>query len=221
MQYCGNCKMNIAGKKQFCPLCQGPLEGEGDPTAEIYPKTEAKTPPDYLFLRIMTFGAIVLAVLAVAVNVLLPIDVNFWLPTVGGIGCAWIALAIAVTKKYNILKNIIWQLFILTALSVVWDVFTGWNGWSLDYVIPCACMSAMVAMAVLARVKKMPAREFIIYLIMDGIYGIVPLVFLFTGIINVKLPSVICVAGSLISISALLLFKGRVIKTEVQKKLHL
>ena len=221
MQHCGKCKMNINGDKQYCPLCQGMLEGEGDHKAEIFPKARPKLPPDFLFLRIMTFGAIVLAVFSVALNAMLPIEVNFWLPAVGGIVCAWISLAIAVTKKYNIIKNIIWQLFILTLLSVIWDLFTGWNGWSLDYVIPCACMVAMLSMAILARVKKMPAHEFIIYLVVDGIYGIVPLIFLLTGILNVRIPSVICVACSLISISALLLFKGRTIKSEVEKKLHL
>lgn len=221
MQFCNRCKVKITGNKHFCPLCQGELEGEGEVQSEIFPKTKPKVAPDFLFLRLITFGAIALAVVSAALDVMIPTSVHWSLPVIGGVACAWVALAIAVTKKHNILKNIVWQLFIGTPIAVLWDVFTGMNGWSLDYVIPCACVAAMLTMGILARIMKIPSKEFIIYLVMDAVYGIVPLIFLLTGIINVTFPSVICVACSIISMAALLLFKGRVIKSEITKKLHL
>ena len=39
-------------------------------------------------------------------------------------------------KRRNILKNETWQLLIITVLCILWDHFTGWRGWSLDFVFP-------------------------------------------------------------------------------------
>ncbi len=221
MLYCSKCDVNIDGIKKHCPLCQGTLDGIGSIDGEIFPLTQPSLPPSFFFLRLMSLGAIALAVVCVAVDIMIPTGTYWSLYAVGGIACAWIALAITVTKKNNILKNIIWQLSLGIPIVIAWDFFTGMRGWSLDYVFPCACVAAMLTMGILARVMKIPAKEFIIYFVMDAIYGILPLIFLLSGILNITIPSVICVACSLISISALLLFKGRDIKAEITKKLHL
>ena len=62
------------------------------------------------------------------------------------------SLAFALHKWRNIPKNMIYQVVILSLLAVVWDRFTGWHGWSLDYVIPILCVTAMVSMSAIAKV---------------------------------------------------------------------
>ena len=55
----------------------------------------------------------------------------------------------------------------------------------------------------------------------DALFGIVPLLFLLLGWLRVFYPSVICVAVSLLSLCALLLFEGERMRMEVKKRLHL
>ena len=52
-------------------------------------------------------------------------------------------------------------------------------------------------------------------------FGIVPVIFYLTGILNVRIPSVICIAVSLISFFAILIYEGRNMLKEIEKRLHL
>lgn len=39
-------------------------------------------------------------------------------------------------KRYNLLKNAMWQLIIVTVGCIIWDWLTRWHGWSIDFVLP-------------------------------------------------------------------------------------
>lgn len=53
----------------------------------------------------------------------------FWFAAAGSF-CAWLVVMVAYTKRRNILKNEMWQLLLITVIAVLWDIFTGWRGWS-------------------------------------------------------------------------------------------
>ena len=55
----------------------------------------------------------------------------------------------------------------------------------------------------------------------DAVFGIVPLVFLLTGMLAVILPSLLCVGISVISMAALFLFEGERMMTELRRRLHI
>ena len=79
----------------------------------------------------------------------------------------------------------------------------------------------MLAVLILSRVLRLPDKEYLINLIVCAVMGIIPLVFLFTGLLEVIIPSVICVAVSLILISVQLIFNWKAMYREITKKLHL
>lgn len=97
----------------------------------------------------------------------------------------------------------------------------GWIGWSIDYVIPTVCVLAMIVMAVGAKILKIGVGDLIIYLLIDAIFGFVPAIFIIFKWVNVQFPSVICVAVSIISLSAMILFEGDNMKTELKKRMHI
>ena len=138
-----------------------------------------------------------------------------------GIFSMWAALSMGYVKRHNLLKNGMWQLLGVTIGCVLWDVCTGWRGWSVDYVFPSVCIGAMLAVIILSRVLRMPDRDYMIHLILCAVLGVVPLVFLFTGVLGVIAPSVICTAASLIVISLQLIFNWKAMYREIHKKLHL
>ncbi|MDE6593936.1 MAG: hypothetical protein K2K57_12870 [Oscillospiraceae bacterium] len=219
MQYCRGCKVSVDGKKSRCPLCQGELTGE--PEEEMYP---AFAPPRFgssFIVKLISFIAISAGIICLVTDFLLSERLSWSLISVAGIICAWITTTVAVTYRKRVLKNITWQLFLITVLSVVWDRFTGWHGWSLDFVLPCACVCATGSILLLAKLLKMKTGQYLLYMIIGGLYGLLPFGCIAAGLVNIKYPSVICSGISAIFIAALLIFRGRSTKAEMERRLHL
>ena len=161
------------------------------------------------------------------VAVMLVTDWNFhpqvrWtLFTAGGVTTMWIASSIGFFKRYNLLKNVMWQLFIGTIVCFIWDVLTGWHSWSVDFVLPIMSVATLAAMFVIAKVQKSPVREYLIYEIMAAGYGLIlPVILLLCK--TVKNPTV-SMFGALICflfLVGVILFKGKEFKEEMHKKLH-
>ena len=111
-----------------------------------------------------------------------------------------------------------WQLVIVSAGSLLWDVFTGWQGWSVDYVIPLAMLVNMLSMVIISAAGKMEVSEYLFYLIQAGACGLIPFVLLAAGAASVPYPSVICSGVSLLFLLGLVLFKWKDFTREMQKK---
>ncbi|AHF10812.1 MULTISPECIES: DUF6320 domain-containing protein [Dehalobacter] len=222
MQYCSHCQVRIRGNKRNCPLCGNILPGHDGAydQQEIYPVV----PPFYerhLALRIMIFASVVALVVSFMVYALFPSSINWPVFALFGLISMWLSLIIVIKKRHHITKNIMWQVTILSFLSVIWDWGTGWRGWSLDFVVPILFVSAMFVLYVTAKIMKLRARDYITYFLLDGLLGIIPVIFLLFDWIHVLYPSVISVAVSIIFLSAILIFQGENIKAELAKRMHI
>ena len=67
-----------------------------------------------------------------------------------GVFCTWLLVMVGYRKRKNPLKNGMWQLVIVSVGAVLWDVFTGWKGWSVDYVFPLASIVNTLSMVIIA-----------------------------------------------------------------------
>ena len=169
-------------------------------------------------LQLCSFAAVLAAVV---INWILP-QTGYWsLILIAGVACMWVSVIVAVKKRSNILKNITYQMNIACGLSVLWDYFTGWHGWSVDFIVPIAFASAMAAITIVNYVLKMQTGDYIIYSFVLGFYGIIPAILMRAGLVNMAIPSLICVAASLLSLATLLIFEGRNMAAELRRRLHL
>lgn len=203
----------------MCPLCQGELTGT--PTPEPFPRYVQQGPASDFIIKIISFVAVSASVICGVTDYLLTGRFSWSIICVAGIICAWLTTTVGITYRKRILKNITWELFLITALSVIWDRGTGWKGWSLDFVLPCACICSTISVYIIAKVLKMNSGEYIMYLIIGGLYGILPLICLIAGLVNIVYPSVICTGLSIIFIAALFIFRGRTTKAEIERRFHL
>ncbi len=222
MQYCNCCQVKIRGNKVKCPLCENILlpSDRGKEQEEICPEI----PPAYerhLAIRIMIFISIITVVISFAVYKIFSININWPIFLVFGLLSLWLSLIMVIRKRHNIPKNISWQVTIVSSLSILWDWRTGWRGWSIDYLIPIACISAMLVMYVTAKIMKLSVRDYIIYSLLDSLFGIIPILFILFGWVNVYYPSIICVGISIIFLSAIFIFQGESIKMELDKRMHI
>ena len=218
-RFCRNCKVNINGVMEYCPLCQSKLDGpEGIRQFPIITSVYKQYEFFFKSLILTTVGG---GVLSCAINILMP-QTGLWsLFVLLGIVCFWIMLWNVTNRRFNIPKYISTQVFIISIISVIWDFATVWHGWSVDYVIPITCTTAIFALAVTGKVMKLPVESYLACMLADALFGIVPIIFYLTGILGVLIPSVVCVSISIIAFAAIVIFNGKSIVVEVQKRFHI
>lgn len=221
MQYCEKCKVKIRTSHEKCPLCQGIIKGEAEKAEEIFPEIKEKNYPGVLFFQCFTFICIASGVITVMVNRIFTPLLNWHFYVLGGIVCIWICTAVGLLKRRNLLKNAIWQEIIVIIISIGWDIFTGWHKWSLDYVVPCICVVTILFMVVMSVIQKLKPQEYMIYFVIAGGLGMLPIIFLWMGILKIDYPSILCSGFSFLFLIALLLFRYHIVMTELHKKLHI
>lgn len=221
MKYCSYCKVNIDQDKEKCALCGNFVSSVSDSEGEdLFPEI----PPSFeshLGIKIMIFISIATIVTSFVVDIIFPSTINWPLLLVFGLISIWLGLYIILKKQYNIHKKIIWQVIVISLLSLFWDWNTGWRAWSLTYIIPTMYISAMVIMYVSAKIMKLSARDYILYALIDGVLGIIPALFILFGWVRVVYPSVVSVGVSIVFLSAIFIFKGKEIKEELNRKMHI
>ena len=169
-------------------------------------------------LRIFTFTCTAAVVLCWMLDYLLTPGAWWAGYVTGGVFCTWLLIMVGFRKRKNPLKNGMWQLTIVSAGSVLWDIFTGWLGWSVDYVIPLAALVTLLSMVIVSAACRMEAAEYLFYLAQAGAFGLIPFILLAAGVVSVPYPSVICAGVSLLFLLGLVIFKGKEFVREIKKK---
>ena len=171
-------------------------------------------------LKIFSFTCTAAIVICWMINYLLSFGRWGAAYVTGGVFCTWLLIMVGYRKRKNPLKNGMWQLVIVAFGSLLWDVFTGWQGWSVDYVIPLAMLVNMLSMVIISAVGKMEVSEYLFYLIQAGTCGLIPSILLAAGAVSSPYPSVICFGVSLLFLLGLVIFRWKDFIREMQKKFH-
>lgn len=168
-----------------------------------------------------TFVCLAAAVLCGMINYMTLKTLNWFWFAAAGCFCAWLVVSVAYTKRRNILKNEMWELLLITGIAVLWDNFTGWRGWSVDFVFPFGAMAVLGSIPVIARINHLEPEEYLFYLVQAGIAGCVPIILVWTGIIRFVHPSVICSGISFLVLAGLFIFQKKSTVGEFRKKLRM
>ncbi|TJX15906.1 hypothetical protein E9840_01760 [Tissierella creatinini] len=222
MRYCNHCKVYIKDNTNKCILCGNtlPIEYKQNIESPTFPYIPLFY-ESHMPIKILSFISISAIVISFAINMIFRSDVNWPLLVMLGLVSVWIGLYVIIKKRYHIPKKIITQVIIISLLSVFWDWKTGWRGWSTTYVIPIIIVSAMIIMYITAKVLKLSTRDYITYFLIAGILGIVPVIFILFHWVSIIYPSIISISVSIISISAIFIFKGDEIRLELDKRMHI
>lgn len=194
---------------------------EAEQAGAEYPELKETKELEMKVYKIFTFLCIVAIVFMIDLDFSYRPTVRWTLFSAGGVASMWLASTIGFFKRYNLLKNAMWQLVIMTNVSILWDWMTGWRGWSIDFVVPIVSMVILLFMIVVAAVQKWPAKEYMSYLVMASTYGLVlPLLLLVFGAVQLQLPSLIGIAVCFVFLVGILLFKWKEFREEMYKKFH-
>lgn len=144
----------------------------------------------------------------------------FWFAGAGCV-CAWLVVMVAYFKRRNILKNEMWQLLILSVIAILWDRFTGWRGWSVEFVLPFGALAVQFSIPVIAKVNRLEREEYLFYLVQACVAGLIPIILVWTRIVKFVYPSVICAGISFLTLAALFIFCQKDTLREFHKKLRM
>ena len=172
---------------------------------------------------VQTFSFLCLAVAVICgmINIMTAGTLNwFWFAGAGCV-CAWLVVMVAYSKRRNILKNEIWQLLLISVIAILWDRFTGWRGWSVDFILPFGVLSVQFSVPVIARVNRLKREEYLFYLVQACIAGLIPMILAWTGVVKFVYPSVICAGISILTLAALFIFCKKDTLREFHKKLRM
>lgn len=187
----------------------------------VFPKPTMPSEQEMKVYKIYSFLCIALVALMLVTDLNFHPKIRWTVFTAGGVATMWIASSIGFFKRYNLLKNLMWQLLIGTIISFIWDALTGWHSWSVDFVLPMLSVGVLFAMCVIAKVQKSPVREYLIYEIMAAGYGLIlPGILLLCKVVKRPTVSMFGALVCFLFLVGVLLFKGREFKEEMQKNLH-
>lgn len=196
MLYCEYCKVKVAGLHKKCPLCHCSLSGQSQEDLPQYPMIKSEISKIYFIFKLMKLAAISACVVSVLINYISYKQTMWSAFVIAGLACGWLLMTIGIKRKANLIKLLQWELYITCGLAALWDYFTGWHRWSIEFVLPCSCIACMVSIAILSAILKKQPSEYLIYLNLVNILGFVPIVFFMLGWLQIELPSAICVGCS-------------------------
>ncbi|GHT48522.1 hypothetical protein FACS1894102_1760 [Spirochaetia bacterium] len=228
MLYCHQCKVTVKSNFRRCPLCSSELiennkDGTFDGGDDVFPAIPLTLKPFKRYINFVGFGTIVVAAISVAVDIAVHSvnDLGWSVFVIAGIASLWLSFGIANKQWWNIPKNIFWQLVLLSVLEILWDWFTGFHKWSFNYVIPIMFSCSIVALSVFAHIKKLRPGDYILILFIITIVSICSLLLIIFHLVTVVYPALVCFTFSIISSARIILFEGKSLLAELDRRMHM
>ena len=221
MKCCPECRAYVKGDWDKCPLCQTSLiKGDSETNEESdFPEIplqfNRKKIKQYLSL-----SSIILILLYFVAHFIWRFQFFNLEYVLFGIMIMWLMMLVIVRKRRNIVKGIVYILVLFSLLSLYFDYINGWIGWSLTFVIPILCISALLAMFISIQVVNLKAEDYVLYLQLAAIMGLIPAVFLLLNWVVVALPSVLSVVFSLVMSVAVFFRHRQAVISELEKRMH-
>ena len=186
-----------------------------------FPDTKTQIKLEQKLFKIYSFICLAAVIAFLAVKFTFHLSRYWTFFPAAGVASMWLATFTAFSKRHNLMKNAMWQLVIVSAGGVLWDVCTGWRGWSAEYVIPLLTILILLGMFIISCVKKYTAREYMIYFVMACSFGIiVPLILMLTGVVRWRMLCNLSIVVCVLFLAALIIFKGKEFQEEMHKKFH-
>lgn len=219
MKKCTKCNVNLDIISNTCPLCNSEIKSdkEFDSSYPIIKTVVSKS----LFRKVLFFLTCIISLVAIGLNYFLTPSIKWSIFVVLQIFTSYYIF-------YNILsgrKRVIKLLFVLnlfvSALSIFWDIYTGFHGWSINYVIPSLCITYGIFMLILRLVNYYAFRENSSYIYLNICLEFVPLLMVSLEKANLNILVYLSSFFGVLHLLILLIFDGSSFKDDIVKKLHI
>ena len=222
MKKCPYCNIEVGGKPVRCPLCQSRLSGEGE--AEYFP-VQKELKLQSFFYKLQLF--IVWTIVIVSIGLDFLFDLRFFsrpalhwslLVAIWLINFEFTVLNLFKrgTGSAGITTRFVSVVLILLMITAY---FIGQIRFMIVWVVPIALMAMLVTDFVFAMTDK--NGNSMVYLLMNLFIGILPYIAFHTFQRNCPVTWIICLMASIILFVGAVIFKGREVASEIQKRLNM
>ncbi|MFV0400251.1 MAG: DUF6320 domain-containing protein [Oscillospiraceae bacterium] len=222
MKHCERCNVDVDSPVSRCPLCYTMLSpADNKPEVPTYPDLSEQAEKYNLVFRILVFLSLAISVTCLTINIATNTDFMWSLLVVINILYMWVAIGTAIRKRNTIGFNIMVQVVSLAALVVFLGNFLDFSRAVFNYILPALFLCATLSISIITIVRRMNAQQFILYFILVGLLGFIPLVLMLLGFTTVRWPSLISAVYSGLSLVSLFIFADNATKMELRKRFHL
>ncbi|MCI8484864.1 MAG: zinc ribbon domain-containing protein [Lachnospiraceae bacterium] len=221
MKECKKCKVEILDDTTVCPLCSSVLEISGEERESTgYPDVKAVSRKLNFIVRLYSFLAIVTEAALIIVNYLF--FHGIWWSAITGISI----LYFYITLKYSLQKNKGYQTVILVQiigavlLVIAADNIVGYQGWSVNYVLPGAVLLLNVTIIILMIINASNWQSYILMQLLTAVVSLGCIILWRFGIITRPVLSFAALAVSMCMLLGTLIFGDRKAKAELQRRFH-
>ncbi len=222
MKKCPYCKIEVGGNLKKCPLCQSKLSGSEE--AAVFPRQTILQIQSF-FYKLQSFIVWTLIIVA------LGLDFLFNIRPFPGFSFHWslILLMWMMAFEFGIMRLFkkgfsssriltIFVLIVLIMLSITAYYFR-MLGYVLSWVVPIVLIGTMTANFVLAMIDK--SGNSMVYLLSNVLVGVLPYISLYLLGRDCPMAWVVALMVSVIFFVGAIIFKGREVVSEIQRRLNM
>lgn len=219
VRYCQNCKVNVRGNADLCPICQSKTLKLNEEAECSFPKIKSFSRNKFIY-KLLGIISMTIILITLIINFIFR-TTGFWSAyVVAGIITAWLVAIIPILKKRNVLKSVFFGTLVVISLSFLWDFTTGMNLWAFNFVIPLAVTFATVSTFILTKALRLSSEEYSVYLCCLALINLL-LVISFVFFTTIKLPTIICFGVNLLIWLIAMIIDGKKIVYDVRKRIHI
>lgn len=219
MKKCYKCNVNLNTNQSTCPLCHNDL-GTNKNNNNVFPVIPTMYKKHDILFKLLSFLSLLAIVLCLFINFIITKHITWSWFVIAGITCFWITLTTAIKRRKHFMKMLFAEFNLVIVASLLWDYFTGFYMWSINYVLPLTCIAYTVVMFVMRIFFKYYIKDYVFYITLNCFIGLLPIVLLFFDVISVTWPSFVSVIVSICMISMILIFNKKSLAKELQRRLH-
>ncbi len=222
MKRCTNCNVNVYGHHTQCPLCNKDLGITKESSKQYVHYEYEQVRVKLLQRKLVRIFLVIAPLLLVAINLLTYQKVPYLWSMVLIFGSLYSGLFMGNTLNPSrplggrIILNYI---FLFVWLFVI-EMSLGFQGWSVDYILPLSSVVASIVCVVDLFTHQHLYDELVVYILIMILIDLIPVVILAFRKTSVLWPSLVALGVSLVMILIMYLFNRNKLKQEIKKRIH-
>lgn len=220
MSKCRNCKIEILDNTSVCPLCRCVLEQDGTEPMERYPNVGMREKRFALIVRIYTFLAVAVEALLIFINYNNREGIWWSAITAGVFLYIYLVMKIGIQNDSGYRSKMILLTVITVGLVHLIDRIVGYQGWSLNYVLPAGVIMLNVAILLLMIVNWRNWPSYLLFQLFCIICSLLPIFLWKKGFITKPFLSEIALVISIFLFLGTFIIGGGKARAELKRRFH-
>ena len=217
MSKCLKCNVSLDTLSDRCPLCNSEIKLSKSHT---YPKIHGKM-TNNLFRKIIFMIAVAICIVVALVNYILTPNIKWSIFVILQILLMYYVFYHVLNGRVKVVKLLFIMNILVCLLSIFWDNYTGFKGWSVNYVFPSLCITYGIFMLILRIVNYFAFRENSSYIYFNVCLEFLPLLLLNLDHLSIGILAYISALLGAVNLFILIVFDGSSLKSDIARKLHI